>query len=210
MPKWNRPTLRGRSPSTCLPTATSASPSRPAGDLDPELEVVDPYGTSYPIDSAGSGEAEVAALTGGPGQYQVRVGGYEGSVGSFEIVAAPLNTAGLDEGASEHCHHTGGVRCRGRARRSPQFRRRVGRPGECAQHPGHRPRWVADRWGFARRGGARHRHPRWRGPRLLPASSSVPPNQTPTSSQRSDASSRRTSSRTSPSRLRRPRHSMST
>ena len=71
----------------------------PTGDLDPELEVVDPYGTSYPADSAGSGEAEVAALTSGPGQYQVRVRGYEGSVGSFAIVAASLNTAGLEEDA---------------------------------------------------------------------------------------------------------------
>ncbi len=61
-----------------------------ADDLDPHLEVIDPYGTSYDIDSTVHGEAEVAALTGGPGRYQVRVGGFDGSVGSFEIVAAPL------------------------------------------------------------------------------------------------------------------------
>ena len=72
-----------------------------ADDLDPELEVVDPYGTSYDIDSTGSQvRPRSRLLTGGPGQYQVRVGGFDGSVGSFEIVAAPLNTAGLVEGES--------------------------------------------------------------------------------------------------------------
>lgn len=70
-----------------------------SGDLDLVLEIVDPAGTTYSLDSSSSGETEFVALT-GAGLHQVRVSGYEGSIGSFEIVAAALDSAELVEGES--------------------------------------------------------------------------------------------------------------
>ena len=63
----------------------------PTGDLDPVLEIVDPFACRQPaesIDSSGAGGAEMAVLT-GEGRHILRVTGFEGSVGSFEIVTAP-------------------------------------------------------------------------------------------------------------------------
>ena len=60
----------------------------PADDLDPMLAIVDPDGESSSVDLSAAGEAEVAVLM-VEGRHILRVTGYEGSVGSFEIVTAP-------------------------------------------------------------------------------------------------------------------------
>ena len=70
-----------------------------SGDLDPVLEIVDPGGDSLEVDSSAGGEAELAELSGG-GLHLVHVSGYDGSVGTFDIVAEALQTAELDEDAS--------------------------------------------------------------------------------------------------------------
>ena len=71
----------------------------PSGDLDAVLEVVDPAGESTFIDHFGPGGSELADLT-GAGHHLVRVSGYEGTLGSFEIVAAPLDVGELAQGDS--------------------------------------------------------------------------------------------------------------
>lgn len=69
----------------------------PEGDFDPVLEVVSPDGLAETVDYDGSGGTELTILGGG-GRYDLRVTGYEGSVGSFRIGTSMLETQQLAGG----------------------------------------------------------------------------------------------------------------
>jgi hypothetical protein len=69
----------------------------PDGDFDPVLEVIPPDGLAETVDYEGGGDSELAALT-AEGRYDVRVTGYEGSTGSFQIGTSVFEAEQITEG----------------------------------------------------------------------------------------------------------------
>ena len=69
----------------------------PTSDLDPVLEIVHPHAGPASVDSMAGGGAEQALLY-PEGQYLVRIHGYLGSVGSFDLVTSPIETRVIAEG----------------------------------------------------------------------------------------------------------------
>jgi Novel STAND NTPase 1 len=70
----------------------------PDGQLDAVIELESEDGVLNGADSGGNGSREVALVTGSAATYTVRVSGWEGSAGGFEITAARLDSSSIGIG----------------------------------------------------------------------------------------------------------------
>ena len=74
---------------------------QPDETLDPMVDIVDPGGFTLTFDSVAAGEAEVPTLS-DSGLHIVRVSGYGGTTGSFQIAATTLDVETLSPDGSEN------------------------------------------------------------------------------------------------------------